>query len=87
MNSATIQSQAGVIRDFVAHPGMKLLIERLKSKVASSEHAWISAKTPEEAEKIRQEARSYGTLMGILNEFLLKAKVDTTNSQSENAVE
>ena len=67
MESGTIQSQAAVIREFAAHPGMKLLVEAIQSKIKSGENAWLNAKTVEDAETIRQGARCYAALMGILN--------------------
>lgn len=63
-------SEAKVIQDFVKHPGMKLLADRLNKKLASKEHSWLNAKTPEDAELLRQNARAYAALMGTLNEFL-----------------
>ncbi len=65
------------MREFVSHPGMKLLIDKLQTKIKSKENAWINAK-PEEAEVIRQDARCYAALMSTLNEFLLRAKADET---------
>jgi len=75
MESGTIQSQATIIRDFVAHPGMKLLVDRLQNKIGAKQNAWLNAKA-DEAEQIRQDARCYAALMGTLNEFLLRAKAD-----------
>jgi len=76
MESGTIQAQASVIREFISHPGMKLLVEAVQGKMKSAEHSWLNAKTADEAEQVRQAARSYGILMGTLNQFLLRAKAD-----------
>ncbi len=81
MESSTIQSQAAIIREFVAHPGMKLLVDALQNRVKGSENAWLNAKTAEEAEVLRQSARCYAALMGTLNGFLVKAKADEANSK------
>lgn len=82
MESSTIQSQAAIIREFIAHPGMKLLVEAIQNKVKGQEFAWLNAKDAAEAEVVRQNARSYAALMGTLNQFLLKAKADEANAKS-----
>ncbi len=85
MESGLIQAQASVIREFANHPGMKLLCDKLQSKVKGKEHAWLNANA-EEAEKIRQETRAYSVLMATLNEFLLKARADeASGSKSEQS--
>lgn len=81
MESGTIQSQAAIIREFVAHPGMKLLVEAVQGRTKAAEYSWLNAKTAEEAETLRQAARCYGILMGVLNQFLLKAKADEASSK------
>lgn len=74
--------QAAVVRDFISHPGMKLLADRLNKKLDLKRTEWLAASTPEEAEKIRQDSRSYAALMGILNEFLLRGEQAQRNQQA-----
>lgn len=64
-------SQSKIIQDFVKHPGMILLTEKLNKKIDLKRQAWLNATTPEDAELIRQNGRAYAALMGILNEFLV----------------
>lgn len=64
-------AHAKVVQDFIKHPGMTLLTEKLREKMKARERAWLGAKTPEDAEAIRQDSRAYGVLMGVLNEFLV----------------
>lgn len=61
-----VVAQSQVIKEFIRHPGMVLLTEKLKEKLKARERAWLTAKSPEEAEEIRQDARAYGLLMGTL---------------------
>lgn len=82
MNSSITQSNAAVIKEFVNHPGMKLLVEAIQGQIKNKELTWLNAKDANEAETLRQNARCYAALMGTLNSFLLKAKVDETNGQS-----
>lgn len=72
MTQAEIMSQAAVVREFIQHPGMALLTDRVNKKLDLKRSEWLNAKSPEEAELIRQEGRVYGALMGILNEFILR---------------
>ena len=69
-----------VIQEFIKHPGMQLLVEKLNHKVDLKKQAWLNATTPEEAEAIRQNSRAYAALMGTLNEFLAHG------SQAEKAL-
>ena len=70
----TPQEEAGVINDLNSHAGFKLLVDKLEKKSGLKRTAWLSAKTPEEAEIIRQDSRVYALLMGIINEFLLRGR-------------
>jgi hypothetical protein len=80
-----VLQDAVVIREFIAHPGMKLLIEKLNVKMENKRIEWLRAKTPEEAEILRQDGRSYALLMGTLNEFLLRAQqVEQLESQRKS---
>ena len=74
-------TDAAIIREFIQHPGMKLLTERLNKRNELKSGEWMNAKTPEEAEVIRQDARAYGVLMGTLNEFLLRGAHAQRNQQ------
>lgn len=75
-------AQAGIIRDFVNHAGMKLLTDKLNTRIDAKRMAWLSAPSPEEAEKIRQDSRAYAALMGILNEFLIRGDQAQRNQQA-----
>lgn len=72
MSPEEIEKQAVIIREFINHPGMQLLTERVNKKIDLKRSEWLNAKTTEEAEVIRQEGRVYGALMGLLNEFILR---------------
>lgn len=72
MEISQAEREAKIIQGFVSHEGMKLLVERLEKKSSLKKNEWLNAKTVEEAERIRQDGRVYGALMGILNEFLLR---------------
>lgn len=74
-------SNANVIRDFINHPGMKILTEKLNKRIDLKRTEWLSAASSEEAEKIRQDGRCYAALMGILNEFLIRGDQAQRNQQ------
>lgn len=65
-------SNAAIIRDLISHPGMKVLMDHLENKQAGSKDAWLNAKSPEEAELVREKAKVVGLLMAELNSFLVK---------------
>lgn len=77
-------ANASTIRDFISHPGMKILTEKLNVRSDSKRTEWLAASTPEEAEKIRQDSRCYALLMGILNEFLLRGENAERNAITYN---
>lgn len=77
-------ANASIVREFINHPGMKLLTDRLNKKLDLKRTEWLAAPTPEEAEKIRQDSRCYAALMGILNEFLLRGEHAQRNQQSQS---
>ena len=52
MESSTIQNQAAVIREFVKHPGMQLLEEKLTQRLNAKKYAWLNAKSADEAEML-----------------------------------
>jgi hypothetical protein len=79
-------TDAAIIREFVAHPGMKLLTERLNKRNELKTGEWLNAKTPQEAEIIRQESRAYGVLMGTLNEFLLRGAQAQKNANTATKI-
>lgn len=81
MTNEQYVANAAVIRDFINHPGMKLLTEKLNKRVDLKRTEWLAAPTPEEAEKIRQDGRCYAALMGILNEFLIRGDQAQRNQQ------
>lgn len=64
-------NDAALIKELVAHPGMKVLINHLEKKQANSKEAWLNAATQEEAEVIREKAKVNGLLMAELNRFLV----------------
>lgn len=81
--SQTLEQQVAaskVIQEFIKHPGMQLLVDKLNRKLDLKRQSWLNANTVEEAEAIRQNSRAYAALMGTLNEFLAHG------SQAEKAL-
>lgn len=83
MSPEEIEKQAAVIRDFINHPGMVLLTDRVNKKLDLKRTEWLNAKSAEEAEVVRQEGRVYGALMGLLNEFILRGTQATQRKSTD----
>lgn len=73
---AKVANDAAIIREFVKHPGMKLLSDKINNGIDGKRMAWLNAKNPLEAEELRQSARCYALLSSILNEFLVRAQLE-----------
>jgi hypothetical protein len=65
-------NDAAMIREFIAHPGMKILMAHLETQQGNQRDAWLNAKSPADAETIREKAKVVGLLMAELNSFLVK---------------
>lgn len=82
-------TEAATIREFNAHPGMKLLVAKLDKRIDLRRNEWLNASNGEEAEAIRQNARVYAALMSLLNEFLLRGQQaeQLANAQQSTSTE
>lgn len=81
MNPEQVISEGKIIGEFIKHPGMTLLVDKINKKLDTKRQMWLNAASSEEAETIRQDARVYAALMGTLNEFLVRgAQAERTNN-------
>jgi hypothetical protein len=75
--------RASIIKEFVRHPGFKILETEINTKIQDGKNLWLSADTKDKAEEIRLQTKPWQDILNLLKKLILQGEASRQLLQSQ----
>jgi hypothetical protein len=78
-----IIERSSIIKEFVRHPGFKILEAEISTKIQDCKNLWLNADTKDKAEEIRLQTKPWQDILNMLKKLILQGEASKQLLQSQ----